>query len=135
MLIKLKKIGDEKKGYLSFFESNKDIPFTIKRVYFIYNNSKKLKRGFHAHKKLKQTMWCPYGEIEITLDNGKTKKTYKLKSPNELLYVEEKQWREISWIKKDSVLCVAASEYFDEKDYIRDYNQFIKYIKGKKNEN
>lgn len=128
-LLKIKTTGDEKIGFLSFFESNKDIPFEIKRIYYTYNVPVNTKRGMHAHKELNQVLWCPYGEIEIILDNGREKKNYLLNSPDKALLVGKGIWREMLWKKENSVLCVAASEYYDENDYIRDYNEFLKYVK------
>ncbi|SCG81926.1 hypothetical protein DW1_0306 [Proteiniborus sp. DW1] len=128
-LISLKKIGNIESGYLSFFEGNRDIPFDIKRLYFIFNVPQGKKRGMHAHKELKQLLWCSYGEVIIKLDNGKIKKTYLLDSPEKALLVGSGIWREMIWKKEDSILCVAASEYYNEDDYIRDYNEFLKYAK------
>lgn len=129
-LIKLNKIGESKSGYLSFFESNKDIPFKLKRIYYIYDVPLDWKRGMHAHKKLQQLLWCPYGKIEVVLDNGKEKKSFILDSPEKALLVGSGIWRDMYWKKEGSVLCVAASDYYDEGDYIRDYNEFIEYVKG-----
>ena len=128
-LLLTKTTGDEKIGFLSFFESNKDIPFEIKRIYYTYNVPVNTKRGMHAHKELNQVLWCPYGEIEVILDNGREKKNYLLNSPDKALLVGKGIWREMLWKKENSVLCVAASEYYDENDYIRDYNEFLKYVK------
>jgi dTDP-4-dehydrorhamnose 3,5-epimerase-like enzyme len=129
MLINLKQIGDPEIGYLSFFESSKDIPFDVKRVYYTYDVPVNIKRGMHAHKNLQQLLWCPYGEIEIILDNGKCKETYTLNSPYMGLLVTNGVWRDIYCRKKGSVLCVAASDYYTEEDYIRDYNEFLDYVK------
>lgn len=127
-IINLKKFGNSDQGYLSFFESYKDIPFEIKRIYYTYNVSVGTKRGMHAHKELQQILWCPYGEIEIILDNGKGKEKDLLDSPEKGILVGNGIWREIIWKKENSVLCVAASEYYNEEDYIRDYDEFLKYV-------
>jgi dTDP-4-dehydrorhamnose 3,5-epimerase-like enzyme len=116
-------------GSLSFFESSKDIPFEIKRVYYIYNVPEKSKRGFHAHKNLKQLLWCPHGSIEILLDDGKDKSYLMIDSPEKAILVKEGLWHEMIWHAKDSVLCVAASDYYNEDDYIRNYDEFIEYVK------
>lgn len=129
-LIVLKRIGTSDKGSLSFFESNKDIPFEIKRIYYIYDVPLGAKRGMHAHKKLKQILWCPYGEIEVILDDGKVITSYLLDSPEKALLVDKGIWRDMYWRKEGSVLCVAASDYYNEDDYIRDYNQFSEYVEG-----
>ncbi|WP_443659367.1 sugar 3,4-ketoisomerase [Clostridium algidicarnis] len=128
-LIKIKKIYTPETGSLSFFEAKKDIPFEIKRIYYTYDVPVDIKRGMHAHKDLDQVLWCPYGIIEVVLDNGENKKTYLLDSPNKLLLIGSGIWREVYWKKKGSVLCVAASDYYNEDDYIRNYDTFLNYVK------
>ncbi|MBV1756284.1 MAG: FdtA/QdtA family cupin domain-containing protein [Dethiosulfatibacter sp.] len=128
-IISSKKNGNHSIGYLSFFESNKDIPFEIKRIYYTYSVPVGIKRGMHAHKTLKQLLWCPYGEIEVILDDGKEKVSYILDSPEKGLLILKGYWRDMYWKKEGSVLCVAASDYYDENDYIRDYDEFIQYTK------
>ncbi len=115
-------------GKLSFFETNEEIPFDIKRIYYIYDVPIGVKRGMHAHKKLKQVLWCPFGEIEVILDDGAEIQSYQLNSPEKLLLVGVGVWRSMIWKKQDSVLCVAASDYYEEEDYIRNYDDFLKYI-------
>lgn len=111
------------------FESQKDIPFDIKRIYYIYDVPINTKRGMHAHKSLQQILWCPHGIVEINLDDGIKKESYFLDSPNKALLIENGIWRDMYWKKEGSVLCVAASDYYDENDYIRDYDKFLKYIR------
>ena len=125
-LISLKKIKNLDNGSLSFFEAEKDIPFQIKRIYFIYDVPNKSTRGFHAHKKLKQALWCLHGSIEVTLDDGHNISKFVLDSPEKLLIVEPITWREMKWLKDNSTLCVAVSEYYAEDDYIRNYDDFLK---------
>jgi len=127
-LIYFKKIGMKELGYLSFFESSKDIPFEIKRIYYTYSIPLGVKRGMHAHKELQQLMWCPYGEIEVILDDGKTIETFTLDSPDKGLLIVRGYWRDFYAKKEGSVLCVAASDYYIEEDYIRDYDEFLKYV-------
>ncbi len=119
---------NEQLGNLSFFEANKDVPFEIKRIYYIYGVNDGIKRGFHAHRNLKQALWCPYGRITIMLDNGKEKQYYELDNPNKMLILKKGYWREMYWKTKDSVLCVAASEHYDESDYIRNYDDYKQLI-------
>jgi dTDP-4-dehydrorhamnose 3,5-epimerase-like enzyme len=128
-VINLKKIGTPEDGYISVFESNKDIPFEIKRVYYTYFVPVNVKRGMHAHKKLQQLLWCPYGKIEVILDDGQKKETFILDSPDKGLLVLKGFWRDMYWRKEGSVLCVAVSDYYSEEDYIRDYDEFLKYAK------
>lgn len=117
-------------GALSFFEAERDVDFEIKRVYYITGAPKGTVRGGHAHKKLKQLLFCPYGRIEITLDDGKRKSVYLLDDPSKGLLVESLYWRTMRWLEDDSVLCVAASEYYDESDYMRSYDEFLRYLKN-----
>jgi dTDP-4-dehydrorhamnose 3,5-epimerase-like enzyme len=135
-IISLPKIGDENLGELSFFEANIDIPFEIKRIYYTYNVPLGIKRGMHAHKKLQQVIWCPYGEIEVILDNGNHIENYLLNAPEKAILITKGYWRDMYWKKEGSVLCVAASDYYNEDDYIRDYEEFKRYVKeGYWNEN
>ncbi len=126
--IKINTIPTDGSGSLSFFEANRDIPFEIKRIYFISNVPEGKKRGFHAHKTLKQLLFCPYGEIIISLDNGNDKQDILLNDPSIGILIDEPLWREMHWLKESSALCVAASDYYDPNDYIRDYNEYLNYI-------
>lgn len=126
-MIEIKTIDSGYAGKLSFFEADKDIPFEIKRIYYIHGVPNHSKRGGHSHKKLKQMLFCPYGEIEIILDNGKERKSVILNDPSKGLLVENSLWREMIWHIDNSVLCVAASDYYDESDYIRNYDDFLNY--------
>jgi dTDP-4-dehydrorhamnose 3,5-epimerase-like enzyme len=128
-LIQIRSVGNGENGYLAFFESQQDITFVVKRIYYIYKVPINAKRGMHAHKKLKQIFWCPYGKIEVILDDGEQKRSYLLDEPEKALILSKCYWRDIYWRKKGSVLCVAASDYYDEADYIRDYNEFLKFTK------
>lgn len=128
-LLELKTNGNSEIGYLSFFESNVDIKFEIKRIYYTYAVPINTKRGMHAHKQLQQALWCPYGTIKIILDDGFEKKTYILDNPSKVLFVGSGVWRDMYWEQEASVLCVAASEHYNEDDYIRDYDLFLKCVK------
>lgn len=122
-------LGNDQFGYLSFLESQKDIPFSIRRVYYVYDVPVGTQRGMHVHKTLQQVLWCPYGEIEVILDDGNEKKSYLLDSPEKALLVLRGYWHDMYWRKEGSVLCVAASDYYDEADYIRDYDEFLRYVR------
>ena len=128
-IINIKTIKTNGMGELSFFEAMKDVPFEIKRIYFITNVRKDIQRGGHAHKNLKQLLFCPYGNITIKLDNGYEKVEVVLDTPEKGLIVENNMWRDMLWNQDDSVLCVAANSYYDETDYIRDYDEFIKMVR------
>ena len=114
-------------GSLSFLEGKRDIPFPIRRAYWITEAEAKSHRGFHAPKLNCQLLYCPYGEIDIILDDGKQRTTVTLDDPGKGLLLMPGLWREMIWRKSGSVLCVLASEYYDAGEYIRDYDQFIEY--------
>ncbi|MCI9019399.1 MAG: WxcM-like domain-containing protein [Eubacterium sp.] len=118
--------GDDR-GQLVALEEFKDIPFRIKRVYYMYDTGEGIVRGHHAHKRLEQILVCIHGSCMIKLDNGRETKTVHLEKPYEGLYVAKNMWREMYDFSKDAVLLVFASELFDESDYIRDYDEFLKF--------
>lgn len=122
--------GDER-GQLVALEELKDIPFQIKRVYYMYDTGEGVRRGYHAHKSLEQILICIHGSCKILLDNGTEKESVSLDKPYEGLYVSNITWREMYDFSPDAVLMVLASEYYDEEDYIRDYDEFLKYIKDR----
>ncbi|MDY3745760.1 MAG: FdtA/QdtA family cupin domain-containing protein [Lachnospiraceae bacterium] len=123
--------GDDR-GQLVALEEFKDIPFEIKRVYYMYDTGKGVRRGFHAHKSLEQILICIHGSCKILLDNGSDKKIVFLEKPYEGLYIANDMWREMYDFSEDAVLLVLASDYYKEEDYIRDYEQFIDFVKNKK---
>lgn len=118
--------GDER-GQLVALEELKDIPFHIKRVYYMYDTGKDVTRGYHAHKSLQQILICIHGSCKIRLDNGREKEIVVLDHPNVGLYVSNVMWREMFDFSSDAVLMVLASEFYDENDYIRNYDDFLKY--------
>lgn len=117
--------GDDR-GSLVAIESEKNIPFEIKRVYYIFDTKSGVVRGLHAHKNLSQIMVCLKGSCCVVLDNGSTKEQVVLDSPNKGLLIESMIWREMHDFSVDCVLLVLASEHYDESDYIRDYDGFLK---------
>ena len=120
--------GDNR-GMLIALEEFNDIPFRIKRVYYMYDTAEGVVRGKHAHKSLEQILICIHGTCKIRLDNGYEKKIVHLEKPYEGLYVANNMWREMFDFSSDAVLMVLASEVYDEKDYIRDYDEFLKLVK------
>lgn len=126
-LIKIRTVETEGKGQLSFFEADIDIPFAIKRVYYTYDVPLGEKRGGHAHRDLYQLLICPKGRIEVILNNGFSEEGYILDDPSKGLLVSNMTWRDMVWLEADSVLMVAASEHYDEADYIRDFDSFLQY--------
>lgn len=126
-LLKFQPHGDER-GQLVAAEIDKEIPFEIKRVYYIYDTLEGVRRGFHAHLKLEQILICVSGSCKIHLDNGKETAEVLLDKPYEGLYISNNMWREMYDFSPDAVLLVLASELYDEKDYIRNYDKFIEMI-------
>lgn len=123
--------GDSR-GELVSLEEKNDIPFKIKRVFYMYKTAEGVRRGFHAHRSLKQIMICVHGSCKVLLDNGKEKKIIYMETPYEGLYVPNNYWREMYDFSDDAVLMVLASEIYNEEDYIRDYDEFLKYVGVKK---
>ena len=116
-------------GSLSFLEANRHIPFDIRRIYYIYDVAAGARRGFHAHKELRQVLFCIHGSCKLLLDDGHEKETLSLTSPSEGIMLEGVIWREMFDFSPGAVLLVLASEYYDEEDYIRNYDEFQQYIK------
>jgi dTDP-4-dehydrorhamnose 3,5-epimerase-like enzyme len=117
--------GDDR-GSLVALEDHKNIPFTIKRVYYLFDTQEKVRRGFHAHKKLKQLAVVLKGSCRFLLDDGKEKIDILLDNPAQGLYIESFVWREMYNFSDDCVLLVLADSFYNESDYIRDYEEFIK---------
>ena len=119
--------GDER-GQLVSLEEGIDIPFAIRRVYFMYDTLPGVVRGNHAHKSLEQILVCIHGSCKVKLDNGTETKIVPLEKPYEGLYVSNDMWREMYDFTEGTVLMVFASDFYKEEDYIRNYDDFKKYI-------
>lgn len=126
-IIELDKHHSDRKGNISVVENNKDIPFEVKRVYYLYDVPGGESRGAHAHKELSQLIIAASGSFTVTLDDGNVKRTFLLNRPYQGLYVKPGIWRDLDDFSSGSVCLVLASHPYDEKDYIRDYEEFIKY--------
>ena len=124
--------GDDR-GKLISLEGNRNIPFAIRRVYYIFGTESGVRRGQHAHKTLDQVLVCIQGNCDILLDDADKKEVIHLTRNNEGLIVRKCVWHEMYNFSNDAVLLVLASDYYDESDYIRDYDDFIRYISEKKN--
>lgn len=122
--------GDDR-GQLVALEEKSEIPFDIKRVYYIYDTKKGVRRGFHAHKSLKQLLICVHGACKVLLDNGREKEIVLLDKPYEGIFVQSNIWREMYDFTPDAVLLVLASEIYDESDYIRDYSRFLELVNNR----
>lgn len=125
-LIDLRKISDPR-GNLTVIEGSIDIPFAIKRVYYLYDVPGGESRGAHAHKNLYQILVAANGSFSVTLDDGREKITYNLKRPYYGLFIVPGIWRDLDDFSSGSVCLCLASDHYDLSDYIRDYKDFIDY--------
>ena len=123
--------GDER-GQLVALEEYLDIPFQIRRVYYMYGTNQEVRRGFPAHRSLEQILICIHGTCKILLDSGTEKKVVSLEKPYEGLYIANDMWREMFDFSHDAVLLVLASDYYKEEDYIRNYDEFLRFIKKRR---
>lgn len=114
----------EPDGKLVPIESDRDIPFVIKRMFYVFGVHNQNDRGKHSHYNTKQVLICINGEIDILCDDGNKKETYTLKKKNQALYLPEMIWDEIAFKSKDSILLSIASTYYNHSDYISDYDEF-----------
>ena len=124
-IIDIRKYTDNR-GYLSVIEGGVDIPFEIKRIYYLYMVPEAA-RGAHAHKQLHQLMVATSGSLHITLDDGTNKKTFVLDKPWKGLLVAPGLWRDLDDFAGGTVCMVLASEKYEAEDYIRDYTEFLRY--------
>lgn len=124
-IIDIRKYSDNR-GYLSVIEGGMDIPFEIKRIYYLYMVPEAA-RGAHAHKQLQQLLVATSGSVDITLDDGRENKTFHLDRPWKGLLVVSGLWRDLDNFSGGTVLMCLASEKYDEGDYIRDYDEFLNY--------
>lgn len=129
-IVELDRHHSDRKGNISVVENNKDIPFDVKRTYYLYDVPGGESRGGHAHKKLRQLIVAASGSFTVTLDDGRVKRTFTLNRPYQGLYVVPGIWRTLDDFSSGAVCLVLASEGYDEADYIRDYNEFLKYKNG-----
>lgn len=126
-LISFESLGDHR-GSLVALEQNKNIPFEIKRIYYIFDTKQGVVRGLHAHKALKQVAIALKGSCRFVLDDGMTKEEVILDCPTKGILIDSCLWREMHDFSENCVLMVLASEYYDESDYIRDYSEFLECV-------
>ena len=127
-IIKLAKITDPR-GNLSVIEELKDIPFKIERTYWIYDVPGGEERGEHAYKENQEFIIALSGSFDVILDDGKEKKVFQLNRSYYGLYVPKGLWREMKNFSTNSLALVLSSTKYDPEDYIRDYQEFLKYVK------
>ena len=122
--------GDER-GSLIAIEEKNDIPFSIKRVYYIFDTQAGVTRGLHAHRTLRQVLVCVNGSCKVRLDDGMEKISVPMDNGLQGLLVDPMFWHEMYDFSADCVLLVLASDFYDESDYIRDYGEFIELVKAR----
>lgn len=118
----------DKRGSLIALENLKDIPFEVKRIYYIFDTKPEFPRGAHAHTNLEQVLIMMDGSCEIMLSDGKISQSIILNRPDIGLYIGKNIWREMKNFSYGAKLLVLASEFYDEKEYIRNYDEFLKVI-------
>lgn len=131
-IIEIDKHHSDRKGNISVVQNNIDIPFTIKRVYYLYDVPGGESRGGHAHRELEQLIIAVSGSFTVILDDGRTKRSYTLNRPYQGLYIKPGIWRELDDFSSGAICLVLASDIYLENDYIRDYNEFLHFREIKK---
>ncbi len=121
-------VRGDSRGSLVAIEAKQDIPFTIERVYYVFNTARAAVRGKHAHRNLQQVIICTSGSCDFILDNGKEREIVRLDTPNRGLYIKENIWREFTNFSPDCVVMVLASEPYKPLDYIKSYEDFLKEV-------
>lgn len=119
---------EDNRGGLSFIEADIDLPFEIKRIYYLYNTSKNILRGVHAHKRLEQVLISFSGSFDVLLFDGVNSQTFTLNKPNIGLYVCPMIWRELTPLEENSVCTVLASRPYEEDDYIHNRANFLSIV-------
>ena len=123
-LLNLIKIGQKDSGYISLLEGNSLLPFSPKRIYWIYDTPNGIERGGHYHHDLMQIIICLRGKLTFRLEDTKgVIKEFTLNDPSKALFIPPKYWRDIKFENSAILFCI-ASEVYDENDYIRDYQEF-----------
>ena len=129
-LIDLPRVTDGR-GNLTFLESGRHVPFEIKRVYYLYDVPGGATRAGHAHKALHQVLIAMSGSFNVTVDDGYQRRTFRLNRSYYGLYIAPLIWREIDDFSSGSVCLAVVSDFFDELDYYRDYEEFLRKVRGK----
>ena len=130
-MVELDKHHSDRKGNLSVVENGATLPFDVKRVYYLYDVPGGESRGAHAHRNLEQLIVAASGSFTVTLDDGKSKRSFFLNRPYQGLYVKPGLWRDLEDFSSGAVCMVLASEVYDASDYIRDYQEFTEFRQEK----
>lgn len=129
-IIELDKHHSDRKGNISVVENSKEIPFEVKRTYYLYDVPGGESRGGHAHKELSQLIIAVSGGFTVTLDDGRVKRTFTLNRPYQGLYIVPGIWRTLDDFSSGAVCLVLASHGYEAADYIREYDDFLRYKKN-----
>lgn len=130
VLVELDKHHSDRKGNLTVVENGKDLPFDVKRVYYLYDVPGGESRGSHAHRNLNQLIIAASGSFTVTLSDGVKKKSFFLNRPYKGLLVRPGMWRDLDDFSSGAVCMVLASDVYKAEDYIRDYNEFLEFRKN-----
>lgn len=128
-LVEFKVLGDHR-GQLIALETNRQIPFEVKRVFYIYGTQEGIPRGNHSHYKTKQFLVAVNGSCKVTLDDGTIKETFDLNKPNLGLFQDSLIWGTMNDFSSDCVLMVLADKYYDTNDYITNYDEFLEEVRN-----
>ena len=126
-VIELDKHHSDRKGNLTVVENGKDLPFNVQRAYYLYDVPGGESRGSHAHMELEQLIVAASGSFMVTLDDGKERRSFLLNRPYQGLYVKSGMWRDLSDFSSGAVALVLASDVYKEEDYIRYYQEFLRF--------
>ena len=126
-LVELDKHHSDRKGNLTVVENGVTLPFDVKRVYYLYDVPGGESRGAHAQRELEQLIVAASGSFTVTLDDGKSRRSFFLNRPHQGLYIKPGLWRDLIDFSSGAVAMVLASEVYKVEDYIRDYNEFISF--------
>ena len=126
-MIELDQHHSDRKGNLTVVENGITLPFDVKRVYYLFDVPGGESRGAHAHKELEQLIIAASGSFKVTLNDGKVKRTFFLNRPYQGLYVKPGMWRDLEDFSSGAVCMVLASEVYQAEDYIRDYQEFLRF--------
>ena len=126
-IIELDQHHSDRKGNISVVQNGDTVPFDVKRVYYLYDVPGGESRGAHAHKELSQLIVAASGSFRVILDDGRAKRTFFMNRPYQGLYLKPGIWRDLKDFSAGAVCMVLASEKYDPDDYIRDYDEFLKF--------
>ncbi len=126
-IVELDKHHSKRKGDICVVENLKTVPFSVKRIYYLYDIPGGVSRGGHAHKQLQQFIVAVSGSFTVTINDGNVKRSFTLNRPYQGLLLIPGIWRELGDFSSGSVCLVLASELYDKEDYIFDYDEFLKF--------